>query len=247
MRVREPLLDGIFGRLYRPGRPLPVPATEVTRLYESPDVRWVLASQLVATLTGGCTVESAWAPHPSPTTGTRPLTHRCHTRSKEKEPMTTPNPAHVTPREKQLLILVAQGKKNQEIAEALFLAPSSVRTYLVSLRRKLGVYGHRAALARVAFRDRHVDPGTSEGQAPTLSDGEQRLLRDAAAGLTLTEIAEQTGQSYDQVKARMAQLLSKLGAEDRFDAMRICEQHRLLHETASGSGPADPARTGRAA
>ncbi|MEU7230093.1 hypothetical protein [Streptomyces chrestomyceticus] len=71
VRVREPLLDGIFGRLYRPGRPLPVPVEKVTRLYGSPDVRWVLASQLVATLSG-CTVESAWAPHPSPTTGKPP-------------------------------------------------------------------------------------------------------------------------------------------------------------------------------
>ncbi|MFH8405328.1 LuxR C-terminal-related transcriptional regulator [Streptomyces sp. NPDC018019] len=161
--------------------------------------------------------------------------------------MTTPNPAHVTPREKQLLILVAQGKKNQEIADALFLAPTSVRTYLVSLRRKLGVNGHRAALARIAFRDRHLDPGMPRGQAPTLDGGEKRLLRTVATGLTLTEIAEQTGQSSDQVKVRVAQLFSKLGAEDRIDAMRICEQHRLLNETASGSGPADPARTGRAA
>ncbi|MFH8411094.1 LuxR C-terminal-related transcriptional regulator [Streptomyces sp. NPDC018019] len=161
--------------------------------------------------------------------------------------MTTPNPAHVTPREKQLLILVAQGKKNKEIAEALFLAPTSVRTYLVSLRRKLGVNGHRAALARVAFRDRHIDPGPAEGEAPTLDGGERRLLQDAAAGLTLTEIAERTGQSHDQVKFRIAQLLSKLGAEDRIDAMRICEQHRLLDETAAGAGPAVPTRTGRAA
>ncbi|MFH9425175.1 hypothetical protein [Streptomyces sp. NPDC017529] len=71
VRVREPLLDGIFGRLYLPGRPLPVPATGVTRLYDAPDVRWVLASQLVATL-ADCTIESAWAQRPSPTTGTRP-------------------------------------------------------------------------------------------------------------------------------------------------------------------------------
>ncbi|MEU7260633.1 LuxR C-terminal-related transcriptional regulator [Streptomyces rimosus] len=161
--------------------------------------------------------------------------------------MTTSNPTHVTPRDKQLLILVAQGQKKGEIAAELRLAPTSVRTYLVSLRRKLGVYGHRAALARIAFRDRHVDPGIAEGEAPTLTCGKQRLLRTMADGLTLTEITEQTGQSYDQVKVRMAQLLSKLGAEDRIDAMRICEQHGLLNETATGSVPPSTARPGEAA
>ncbi|MEU7158512.1 hypothetical protein [Streptomyces chrestomyceticus] len=72
VRVNEPVVDGVYGRLYRPGRPLPAPVTKVTRLYEAPDVLWVLASQLVATL-NGCTVVRAWAPQPRPATAREDL------------------------------------------------------------------------------------------------------------------------------------------------------------------------------
>lgn len=163
--------------------------------------------------------------------------------------MTPPpvDPVHVTAREKQLLILVAQGKKNREIAAELRLAPTSVRTYLVMLRHKLGVRGHRATLARVAFRLRYVDPGTAEGAAPALARDEQGLLRDLADGLTLNEIAAKNRETYDQVKVDAARLLSKLGADDRIDAMRICEQHGLLNKDADGCGPPRAARPDEAA
>ncbi|MFK8848386.1 LuxR C-terminal-related transcriptional regulator [Streptomyces sp. Ac-502] len=163
--------------------------------------------------------------------------------------MTPPpvDPAHVTAREKQMLTLVAQGKSNKQIADVLCVAPTSVRTYLVMLRHKLGVRGHRATLARVAFRLRYVHPGTAEGEAPALTCDEQGLLRDVADGLTLNEIAAKNGESYDQAKVGVARLLSKLGADDRIEAMRICEQHGLLNEDADGCGPPRTARPEKAA
>ncbi|MFI2242289.1 response regulator transcription factor [Streptomyces chrestomyceticus] len=163
--------------------------------------------------------------------------------------MTPPpvDPAHVTAREKQLLILVAQGRNNREIAAELRLAPTSVRTYLVMLRHKLGVRGHRATLARVAFRLRYVDPGPAEGAAPALARDEQGLLRDLADGLTLHEIAAKNRETYDQVKADAARLLSRIGAEDRIGAMRVCEQHGLLAEDADDAEDYGLPRPGQAA
>lgn len=89
VRVKEPLIDGVYGQLYRPGRPLPASVKKVTRLYEAPDVLWVLASQLVVTL-NGCTVVRAWAPQPRPATAREdlgavsPRTASARTRRRQK-------------------------------------------------------------------------------------------------------------------------------------------------------------------
>ncbi|MEU7161149.1 LuxR C-terminal-related transcriptional regulator [Streptomyces chrestomyceticus] len=145
------------------------------------------------------------------------------------------------------LILVAQGKTNKEIADAFDLAPNSMRTYLGTLRHKFGVHGHRATLALIAYRRRYVGPGTPEGEAPTLNVYDQRLLRRLADGLTINGIAASSGQTYDQVKVRVAQLFSQMGADTRIDAMRICVQHCLLDEDAETVGPDAGRRPGRAA
>ncbi|MFH8350481.1 LuxR C-terminal-related transcriptional regulator [Streptomyces sp. NPDC018045] len=143
------------------------------------------------------------------------------------------------PREKRLLILVARDKENPEIADALSPAPACMRTYLASLRRKLGIHGHRAALGPVSpFRDRPVDPGAAQGEAPSLSGHEQRLLRDAAAGPTLTEIAERAGQSYDHVKAWVAQMLSK--PRPRTASTRCASASSTASSTRTPPAPARP-------
>jgi DNA-binding NarL/FixJ family response regulator len=43
-----------------------------------------------------------------------------------------------TPREREVMALVAQGATNPEVCETLFIADSTVRTHIRSLRRKLG-------------------------------------------------------------------------------------------------------------
>jgi DNA-binding CsgD family transcriptional regulator len=57
----------------------------------------------------------------------------------------------LTPRESQLMPLVAQGLKNKEIAAALNIAEATVRIYLSALFRKLGVRD-RYELAIYAMR-----------------------------------------------------------------------------------------------
>lgn len=44
----------------------------------------------------------------------------------------------ITPREREVLIGIAQGKKNKEIAQALQLSDRTIETYRGSIRRKLG-------------------------------------------------------------------------------------------------------------
>lgn len=54
----------------------------------------------------------------------------------------------VTPREREVLIWVARGKTNAEIARLLWLAPSTVSKHLENIYAKLGVKTRTAAVAR---------------------------------------------------------------------------------------------------
>jgi DNA-binding CsgD family transcriptional regulator len=54
-------------------------------------------------------------------------------------PGTRQNPANLTPRELEILALVAQGMRNAEIAERLFLSPRTVDHHVSAILRKLDV------------------------------------------------------------------------------------------------------------
>lgn len=55
----------------------------------------------------------------------------------------------LSPREREVLALVAQGRTNKAIAEALFVSPNTVKTHVTSLLTKLDV-DTRAQLAVIA-------------------------------------------------------------------------------------------------
>lgn len=55
----------------------------------------------------------------------------------------------LTPREREVLQLVAEGLKNTEVAERLFISPRTVESHRAQITRKLGVKNH-AELVRFA-------------------------------------------------------------------------------------------------
>lgn len=64
----------------------------------------------------------------------------------------------LTPREKEVLERVAQGRSNDEIARELFLAPATVKTHVSSLLDKLGARD-RVQLVVLAY-ETGVAPGS---------------------------------------------------------------------------------------
>jgi DNA-binding NarL/FixJ family response regulator len=65
-------------------------------------------------------------------------------------PATRGNAAGLTARESQVLALVAEGLRNAEIAQRLFLSPRTVGNHVSSILRKLGADTRGGAAARAA-------------------------------------------------------------------------------------------------
>ena len=65
----------------------------------------------------------------------------------EPRATTRAHPTRLTLKEQEVLGLVAEGLRNQDIAERLFLSPKTVAVHLTSIYRKLGVLGRGEAAA----------------------------------------------------------------------------------------------------
>ena len=80
--------------------------------------------------------------------------------SGERARRRTPDTAdQLTPQERQVAALVAEGATNREVAAALFVSPKTIETHLAHVYRKLGLRS-RAQLAR-----RFAAPGEDQGNA----------------------------------------------------------------------------------
>lgn len=64
----------------------------------------------------------------------------------------------LTPREREILIQMAYGRSNDEIAQALFLSVATVKTHVCRIIMKLEVTGRTQAVV-VAYQSRLIEPG----------------------------------------------------------------------------------------
>ena len=62
------------------------------------------------------------------------------------------NEARLTDTEQKILLLIAEGKTNKEIAEAVFLAEKTVRNYVSKIFSKMNLTNRAAAAAYVSKR-----------------------------------------------------------------------------------------------
>lgn len=63
----------------------------------------------------------------------------------------------LSPREREIIQMVALGMSNQAIGEKLYISDKTVKNYVTSIRRKLGVE-NRIQVALCAIRCGLVDP-----------------------------------------------------------------------------------------
>jgi DNA-binding NarL/FixJ family response regulator len=73
--------------------------------------------------------------------------------------------AHLTRREHEVLILLGEGLRSNEIARRLVISPKTVATHPENIRRKLGVTSRAEAVA-VAYRDQLLAPPARDAGAP---------------------------------------------------------------------------------
>ena len=63
-------------------------------------------------------------------------------------------PPHLTPREHEIVALIAKGKRNKEIASALGLTEDTVKEYVTRIMRKLGAVNRTDVAVREFHRSR---------------------------------------------------------------------------------------------
>lgn len=83
------------------------------------------------------------------------LAHRAHIRLDESERLRPPALRSLTPRELEVLDLVATGATNRDIGKQLFISEKTVSVHVSNLMAKLGV-AHREEAAALAREDREL-------------------------------------------------------------------------------------------
>jgi len=81
-------------------------------------------------------------------------------------PKTDPRLASLTPQERRILDLIAEGYTNRQIAEAMFLAEKTVKNYVSNLLAKLGMERRTQAAtfaARLNERSARENPSDATG------------------------------------------------------------------------------------
>lgn len=87
---------------------------------------------------------------------------RFHARARRLVTRATARPAApagaagLTPREREVLSLLVDGKRTGEIAADMHISPKTVSTHIEHIMRKLGTLSQAQTIA-IAVRERHID------------------------------------------------------------------------------------------
>lgn len=160
--IRMPRLDGlaVLERLNDPAEPDPPRVIVVTTFDDDDYVRAALAagaSGFVLKRSGPTLlVEAVRAAVAGDTLISPSLTVRLLSGFAERGPAPEAGP-RLSERERQVVVLVAEGKSNAEIAADLFISPGTVKTHLANAQRKIGAR-NRVGTAAWAWRTGLVAP-----------------------------------------------------------------------------------------
>lgn len=163
--------------------------------------------------------------------------------------------APLTPRELELLAVIARGLSTREIVEQLGITPGTVKAHLTSIFRKIGV-ANRVQAARYYIDNLRPDPAatielrpgapvgrdddTTIGHAPhraprprsRLSRRELQVLEQIGAGETSETIARELGLTEGTIKAHLTSIYRKTGSQNRVQAARYYLRHYASADAA---------------
>jgi DNA-binding NarL/FixJ family response regulator len=94
------------------------------------------------------------------------VTERVLARIRGDAPIDVEGPEHLTPQERRILELVAEGLTNRQIGERVSLAEKTVKNYVSNVLAKLGV-SRRTEAAIYVMRHRGESSGLVDGPGPT--------------------------------------------------------------------------------
>jgi DNA-binding NarL/FixJ family response regulator len=119
----------------------------------------------------------------------------------------------LTPREQQVLDLVAQGYTNGEIGETLDITKETVRGHVYNIRKKTGVSTRIGAIVSVYGDDLPL--------RVKLKPEAETIVRLLGQGLGNKAIAAEMGLGVRAVKDRLRRIFLKVGAKNRSQALSI--------------------------
>lgn len=126
-----------------------------------------------------------------------------------------PKNSRLSPRERQVAEAYANGASYREIAEHLFLAPSTVRTHLSTIYRKLGISSKLELLAELEGHG--SDAGAKQDDAALLAELalslEEALRRERALAEVLKIISRSRGHLDKVIASVLDQALDMCDAE----------------------------------
>jgi len=134
----------------------------------------------------------------------------------------------LTHREQEVISLISSGLTNEEIARQLDLSLDGVKYHVSEILKRLGAENRRDAVALHQTRDQETSERKSR-LTRGLTPREQEVISLLSSGLSNEEIARQLELSLDGVKYHVSEILRRLGAENRHDAV-------ALHLSAGRSG-----------
>ncbi len=132
----------------------------------------------------------------------------------------------LSPREQDVVLLVARGRTNGEIAETLGLSPRTVETHRAGAMRRLGVRS-RADLVAYAIDTGLLDAPNALARPP-LTEREWGILRLVALGYSNDAIATRLALSSRTVEMHRASAMRSLGMRTRGELVEHALQFGLL-------------------
>jgi DNA-binding NarL/FixJ family response regulator/pimeloyl-ACP methyl ester carboxylesterase len=134
-------------------------------------------------------------------------------------------PARLSPREIEVLRLIAAGNSNQQIADELVLSLRTVERHITNLYAKIGARGKADATAYALHH--RLDAQYDNSLVRALSSPEVEVLRLIAAGRSNQQIADELVISLNTVRRHVSNIFDKTGAANRTEASGYARDHGL--------------------